>query len=55
VLRKEKAIAQQLLLPTQKAELVEYIKWLTEYYFPSTRTMIKNFASESAEKEPSDS
>jgi hypothetical protein len=55
VLRDEKAIAQQLLTPTQEAELVEYIERLTERHLPPTRTMIKNFASEIARKELSDS
>jgi hypothetical protein len=55
VSREEKAIAQRLLTPTQESELVEYIERLTERHLPPTRTMIKNFASEIAGKEPSDS
>ena len=55
VSREQKAIAQRLLTPTQEGELVEYIEGLTERHLPPTRTMIKNFASEIAGKEPSDS
>ena len=53
--REEKAIAQRLLTPTQEAELVEYIESLTERHLPPTRTMVKNFATEIAGREPSDS
>ena len=53
--REEKAIAQRLLTPTQEAELVEYIERLTKRYLPLTRTIIKNFASKIARKEPLDS
>ena len=55
VSREEKAIAQRLLTPTQESELVRYIEGLTERHLPPTRTMIKNFAAEIAQKEPSDS
>jgi hypothetical protein len=55
VSREEKAIAQRLLTPTQESELVRYIEGLTEHHLPPTRTMIKNFAAEIAQKEPSDS
>ena len=53
--REDKAIAQRLLTPTQESELIEYIEGLTKRHLPPTRTMIKNFASEIAGKEPSDS
>ena len=36
-------------------ELIEYIEGLTKCYLLPTRTMIKNFASKIAGKEPSDS
>jgi hypothetical protein len=55
VSREEKAIAQRLLTPTQEAELVEYIERLTKRHLPPTRTIIKNFASKIARKEPLDS
>ncbi|KAF1364092.1 hypothetical protein EJ07DRAFT_69805, partial [Lizonia empirigonia] len=55
VSREEKAIAQRLLTPTQESELVQYIEGLTERHLPPTRTMIKNFATEIAQKESSDS
>jgi hypothetical protein len=55
VSREEKAIAQQLLTPTQELELVQYIEGLTKRHLLPIRTMIKNFAAEIAHREPSDS
>ena len=46
--REEKAIAQQLLTPTQELELVQYIEGLTERYLLPTRTIIKNLAAKIA-------
>ena len=48
VSREEKAIAQQLLTPTQELELVQYIEGLTERYLLPTRTIIKNFTAKIA-------
>ena len=51
MLRKEKAITQQLLTPTQEGELIEYIEGLTKRYLLLTRLIIKNSTSKIARKE----
>ncbi|KAF1969250.1 hypothetical protein BU23DRAFT_653264 [Bimuria novae-zelandiae CBS 107.79] len=43
------------LSPHQEAELVRYIKELTERRLPPTRSMIRNFASKLATKDVSES
>jgi hypothetical protein len=46
---------QYTLNPHQEAELVKYIKELTERRLPPTRSMIQNFASKLAKKDVSES
>lgn len=53
--RADRALEQRAISIKQELELVVYIKRLTERYLPPTRTMIKNFASEIAKKEVSES
>jgi hypothetical protein len=52
--RAESHIHQRLLHPRDEAELVEYIKSLTEKHCPPTRQMIINFATPFCDWEPSD-
>ena len=51
----EKAEHQHLLHPRDEAELVEYIRGLTERHLMPTRQMIINFATPLCDWEPSDS
>jgi hypothetical protein len=46
---------QCILSPHQEAELIKYIKELTERRLPPTRSMIRNFASKLAAKDVSES
>lgn len=49
-----KALNQRLMHPRDEAELVRYIKGLTEQHLMPTRQMIKNFAAPIVGREPAD-
>ena len=54
VSHKQKAEDQRILHPRDKAELVQYIRGLTERHLMPTRQMIVNFTTPLARWEPSD-
>ena len=53
--KEDQALKQRLMHPRDEAELVKYIKSLTERHLMPTRRMIKNFAAPIVGKEPSES
>ena len=53
--KETQALKQRLMHPRDEAELVQYVKGLTERHLMPTRQMLKNFAAPIIGREPSDS
>ncbi|KAF1351746.1 hypothetical protein EJ07DRAFT_183649 [Lizonia empirigonia] len=53
--KEDQALKQQLMHPRDEAELVQYIRGLTEQHLMPTRQMLKNFAAPIIGREPLDS
>ena len=53
--RADEGLNQQLLHPRDEAELIQYIKGLTERHLMPTRQMVVNFVTPLAAREPSKS